>query len=198
MPTNEELLILWLSKISADGAPVLSVAHLHAHEGHGYEAGCIFSGVADGAQVSMILIPAPESDRMAHFIYAAATGGLAVMHFYENPTVVVSGTALGVHNLQRRSLNESEWLAFSNPTVSDVGELLKCNLSPGSTGANPAAGKSGDRVRHDLERILDFDNPYLIVIQNWAGVAAPIEIHADWYETDLYELVGPPSGPPTS
>jgi len=192
MPGNEELLIQWLSKISAESAPVLTDAHIHVHEGDGFEAGCIFSGIADGAQVSLLFIPAPDGDQMAHFVYAAATGGLAVMHFYENPTVVVSGTALGVHNLQRRSTNESQWLAFSNPTISDVGEMLKCHLSPGSTGANPAAGKMGDRVRHDTERVLDFDSPYLIVIQNWAGATIPIEVHADWYETDLYSLVGPP------
>ena len=192
MPGNEELLILWLSKISCEEAPVISDAHLHVHKGNGFESGCIFSGVANGAQVSMILIPAPDSDQMAHFVYASAAGGLAVMHFYENPTVVVSGTALGVHNLQRRSLNESEWLVFHTPTISDVGEHLKSQLIPGSTGANPSAGKSGDRVRHEMESVLDFDSSYLIVIQNWASVAAPIEIHADWYETDLDSLVGPP------
>jgi len=192
MPTNEELLILWLSSISAKSAPVLTDAHIHVHEGDGYEAGCIFSGVANGAQASMIFIPAPDGDQMAHFVYAAAAGGLAVMHFYENPTVVTSGTPVGVFNLQRRSDKESEWLAFMSPVVSDVGTMIKCQLVPGSTGANPTAGKSGDRVRHDVERVFDFDSSYLIVIQNWASVAVPIEIHADWYETDLYSLVGPP------
>lgn len=198
MSANKELIIQWLSQISSGGAPVLEGAHLHVHHGHGFEIGNIFSGVADGAQRTMLLIPAPDSDQMAHIVYASAAGGLAVMHFYENPTVVVSGTVIDVHNLQRRSTIESEWLAFHTPTISDVGDHLQSQIIPGSVGANPAAAKVGSRTRRDAEHLLDYDRSYLIVVQNWAGIATPIEISADWYETDLYSLVGPPVGPPTS
>lgn len=187
MPGDDELVAIWLDKLSTESAPVLLSPHLHVHHGEGFETGDIFSGVSDGAQVSFLFVP--NGDQLAHLQFATAAGGLAVWHLYELPTVVVSGTPVPIRNLNRYfASKDSEWLAFSAPTISNVGDRLKSGIIPGTTGATPAAGQAGGTVRPEFERVLDFDNPYLVVIQNQSGASTLIEMSAEWYETDIESL----------
>lgn len=187
MPGDDELIINWLSNLSTESAPVLAGPHLHVHEGEGFEAGLIFSGITDGSQVSFLLIP--NGDKLAHMQFASAAGGLAVFHLHENPTVTASGTPVPIFNLNRnKAAKPSEWLAFHTPTISNVGTELKAKIIPGTTGGTPAASVAGGNVRAETERVLDFDNPYLVVLQNQAGAMVLMEIDAEWYETDLDDL----------
>lgn len=187
MPGDDELIVDWLTNISTESAPVLDGAHLHVHEGESFEAGYIFSGVADGAQSSFLFVP--NGEKIAHFQFATAAGGLAIWHFYEAPTVVSSGTPIAVNNLNRGFRNKpSEWLAFHTPTISNVGTHLKSGMIPGTTGGTPAAASAGGNVRGGVERVLNFDAPYLLVIQNQAGASVLVDGSGEWYETDMDDL----------
>jgi len=182
MPGDDELIVDWLSNLSTESAPVLQGPHLHIHEGEGFETGNMFSGISDGAQVSLLMVP--EGDQLAHFLFATAAGGLAVWHLYEAPTITSSGTPLAVNNLNRFTRNKpSEWLAFHTPTITNVGTRLKSGIIPGTTGGTPAASASGGNVRGDSERVLHFDSAYLLVIQNQAGASVLVDISGEWYET---------------
>jgi hypothetical protein len=165
---------------------MLEAKHLHAHEGEAYDGGWLFSGVADGAQARMLLIPL-NTDEPAHLDVAAVAGGRAVLHLYEAPTIVASGTFVGGVNYNRllASAQPAEWLTYYTPTISDVGDRLHTSLVPGSAAANPVGSRSPGAATAGFEWICNTGTAYLVVVQNQSGATVPVEIELEWYEEGL-------------
>lgn len=181
-----ELLERWLRNLSTEAAPVLEAPHLHVHQAEAYDGGWLFSGVADGAQVQMLMIP-QDADEFAHLTVAAVAGGRAVLHLYEGPTIVATGTFVGGENYNRplANANPATWLTYRAPTISDVGYELHPGLLPGGIGANPVGDRAAGTARAGLEWVLNTGTAYLVVVQNQSGATVPVEVELEWYEEGL-------------
>lgn len=181
MTGPRELTGRWLRNINHGCAPFMDSVVLAIHKGCAFETGHIFSGVADGAQASFLLVPSDNQE--AHIVLATAAGGLAVWHLYEEPTIVASGTVVGVNNLNRHYGNKkSEWLAFHTPSISDVGDHLKSGIIPGSVAG--VVGADIANIRATAERVLCTDHSYLLVVQNQSGGAVLVEVSGEWCEAE--------------
>ncbi|NIM21907.1 MAG: hypothetical protein GTN64_05740 [Candidatus Latescibacteria bacterium] len=180
------LLERWLSYLSTNSAPVIEGAHLHAHEGEAYEGGYVFSGVADAGQVRMVMIP-NDTDEPAHLFLSAVAGGRGILHFFEAPTIIASGTFVGGENLNRQlaSAQPADWLTYRDPSIGNVGTELHVGLIPGGIGANPVGSRAAGTVRAGLEWVLNTGTAYLVTIQNQAGATIPVQVILEWYEEGL-------------
>lgn len=153
--------------------------HHEVHEGEMYEASYKSpdgSPIADDATIVLHFLTGAKEN---HFTFIAAAGGDCEVLLYEAPALTANGGRVDVHNMHRDSLRASVTTVWQGSTFTG-GVLLTDFLLPGGTGGNSAGGTS----RQGLERDLQPNTIYMLVVQNRAGTAQPLSLVAQWYEED--------------
>lgn len=178
MASNNELIINWLTgKITP---VVYGPLHHSTHLGNSYVGGLLSSGTASGATTELLLITGVSEINLR---FAVHSGGDAYVVLTEAPSVVSSGTHNPVMNRDRNSLNVSDMLVFSNPTVNG-GTPFPTMFIPGGSGGLA----SGGQVSSDDEILLKKNSVYSLRAKNITGQAHDICILIDAY-TELGEPV---------
>lgn len=195
-----ELQEKWLRHQTHGSAPVIDVAHAEVHFGEAFEASYLFSGIATGLAVSMMMMPTAANlygdynqKVLAHLTIGMGGTAWGWGFLYEGLTVVTTGTAVLARNMDRAmpaaELLSHNWLVFRNPTTTGVfTNLLSQWIVPGGAGA--AANRSGGSRTQSLEWILDPASRYLIVLMNQAGgqASGDYELRLQWYEGLMDDL----------
>ena len=140
--------------------------------GFWFSATTLTTAVGSGTNVDMLIrVPA---DAVGEF-YLNVTGsgtGDGYLRLFEAPTLSADGTPIVVNNLNRRSTNLEQLLAFDAPTVTLGGKLL-------AAVAGPASGAAGNGP---LDFLLDAGVDYLIRWRNRDAATDDVAILATWLE----------------
>ena len=120
-----------------------------------------------------------------HLVYRVIADKIAVIRFYEGPTVTGVGTPITKSRLHRPSNKPIQAIVNSQPTVSDNGTLIQ-ELSNGGGGTG-AGVSGGDLVHEDAEWVLKVDTDYLLVVNVATSTALSVEF--EWYEVPAFPVV---------
>lgn len=187
LPPSEPVYVTGAGKESEDELTkqliVIDFVHHEIHEGDTFQASqksAEGSDIADDATYEMFIVTGDEAE--AHLVFSGACGGDCEIELFENTAVSDNGTQLNVQNMRRslHGINLNTTLAYEEPTITNVGDLLSIRFIPGGFGGGPTA--SGGTAREDTEWVLKVSTNYLIRATNRAGTAQPMSILAQWYE----------------
>lgn len=174
-----------------DGAaPVILNHDLDNHEGNVFSSGFLVTGIADGTQINMIMWnPNGIDGKEAHSTLAAILGGRGYGILYDATEILTTGTVAGITRLNRVRerqdvLPPSQWMIAGNAAITNIGNQIGERYIPGSTGANPNAGRAAGTTRSGYAWILDPSNVYLMVLLNDSGAIVPGQMLIEWSEHD--------------
>lgn len=158
-------------------------AHYQLHLGNSFNTSHIFTSVAAGAYVYLLL--QTNSEFSPHLNFEVTATSQAVAEFYEEPTITGNGTAIDIIALNRKSTNTTDTLWYHTPTQSALGTKLAEKLAIGGTGPQSIGGSASGNVRREFEWILKAETKYLFRIQNQASSGTDsIQFEASWYQVD--------------
>ena len=164
-----------------DALTCIEYEHHEIHEGESYE----YSEVRDQTidHVWDIQITTPNTTKWAHFTFEFDSEKETDWYFYENPVIVLAGTAVTPLNHNRNSTNTTGLVikTITNTTTgnanADTTVAAATLLMHGISGDGKKAGGQGGS-RH--EWILDQNQDY--VLRFIATAAGYVNYHLDWYE----------------
>lgn len=160
---------------------VVDTVHHEVHEGEMFHSEYYAASLANNGSLDIEI--ATPADKEAHFVFTINAGGQAVAYLYEAPTVA-GGTAMAVHNMNRRSANLPGTTIVHTPTVSATGTTVLVNgrLLAGGTSVQTRVGGG---VRQNTEWILRPGTKYLLRVTNTSGSAVPINVACEFYEEPI-------------
>lgn len=158
------------------GASVITpLSHTHIHDGRFYEVSYKTpdgSPLADNANLDFLFRP---NTAHCHFSFGPVAASPIEVLFYEAPTITNVGTSLSVVGLNRIRSIAPAAVAYRDPTVSAVGNLLQNTLQVwGLSQLTPAFPEA--------PWVLRLNTDYLIRITNRAGSAQDTGIIIQWFE----------------
>lgn len=161
----------------------IDFVHHEVHDGNTFQAcqkTADASPIADDASYDLLIVTGNEAE--AHLVFSGAAGGTAEVLLYKETVVSANGALIPTQNMRQslHGVNLNTTLAYTSPTVTNVGTLMHIQLLPGGSG--PGQGTSGGTVRQETEWVLNPNTNYLIRVTNRSGAAQPISILVQWYE----------------
>lgn len=160
---------------STEALSVIEYEHHRIHEGSFYRA-CFQKDVPNGG-TAILALTTVDTTKWVHLMRLVSSELESEVVLYENPTSITGGAPLTPLNVNRNSVNTSDSIIVSDPTVNLVGAIEICRAVIGS-------GRSigGSHVPKD-EWVLKQNTIYLIIVTNQAvGAANETNIHLTWYE----------------
>lgn len=153
---------------------VIDQDHHEIHEGdHYFVSG--YDILANAAVLDLVIIT-PAGPSEMHYTADITSSAEVVAYLYEDITESGDGDAVVVHNNNRNSLNVAGVTITKDPTVTDLGTVLRTH-SGGSTG--PFA--QGTSARSSKELIFKPSTKYLIRVVSGAGDNI-VDWEIVWYE----------------
>jgi len=165
---------------SVDGSLIqIDNVHHAIHDGEHYHA-CVFDGDVDIASPKYMRLETPLSNVEQHVIIDVSADGGFLFELYENPTINAAGSAVTIHNSNRRSSNTSSCSAFEDTTTQ----------APNNDGTRLCGGYSGGEKRKATaeagsrtEWILKSNEDYLVKVTPDADNTS-VMINIAWYEAN--------------
>jgi hypothetical protein len=163
----------------------IDFAHQKVHEGVGYVANYLETGVANDTAINLSF---QTGANQAHIIIDFTSDGKAYFETFSGTTYSNAGTAPDGTKLTSfsRGVVVPPAIATTStvkyaPTVAVLGTRRGLRLLNGGTGGNSTGSQGGDR----LESIIQPNTNLLIRLTNKGGAAKDLGIVLDWYEVDL-------------
>jgi hypothetical protein len=149
--------------------------HYKIHKGDTYESCTINIDVADEAYLDVVISANVET----HIVAIAAVEGKSYASIYKNITYT-GGDALAKSNLRFSSSNTYDGVVIENPTISDLGTHITCELIVGETGPKSI----GSTTQRPAEMIIEAGENLLVRVQNVAGLAKDLNVNILYYTED--------------
>lgn len=179
-PNNPGSLDLATYERFSRAARTISPEHAKIHDGNGYTASFVTSSDAipsNGGKIGVLLFN-PSSFSFPHLrIWEWDTEQApANVALYENPTVAVTGTNVGINNMNRISSNVSSLTMFNVSSASDLGTpLLEGHLISGGKDTG------GSHPNATIEWILAPATNYYFEFTNNTNNNTDVGFFAFWY-----------------
>jgi len=167
------------SQLDSVEGSLISIDNVHhaIHDGEHFQA-CIFDSDVDIAAPKYIRITTPDTTVGQHIIIDVSADGGFLFEFYENPTINAAGSAVSIHNNNRRSTNTSTSNVYEDTTTqapNNDGTRLCGGYSGGEK--KKATAEAGSRT----EWILKQNEDYIVKITPDADNTR-IMANLAWYE----------------
>jgi len=167
------------AKINYGSQVTITHAHKEVHGGGHFVTGYLFEGVENDENADIRVLNGTTKE--IHLIVTAIVEAKTYGYLFEDTTYTVDGTALDIHNNNRRSANTSTAAAYHTPTVNVLGtEIYPQYLIP----AGQKSAAIGGNASNGQEIILAPNKDYLIrnTSKAGAGTNKDILIILEWYE----------------
>lgn len=160
---------------------LIGITHLHEmiHSQKAYTSSVVDETLGNNDHLVALLRNPAGSGKAAHFVFAVAMGGNALLQFITGVTVTAQGTALTRSNRSMGSARAAVCRTFHTPTVAD-GVVRLADLLPGGTGGIAAGGAADQRFEWNIPPGTDV----VVDLQNISGQARVASIRLEWYENE--------------
>jgi len=167
------------SQLDSVEGSLIQIDNVHhaIHDGEHFQA-CVFDGDVDIGSPKYIRITTPDTTVEQHIIIDVSADGGFLFELYENPTINAAGSAVSIHNNNRRSTNTSTSNVYEDTTTqapNNDGTRLCGGYSGGEK--KKATAEAGSRTEWILKRNED----YIVKITSDADNTR-IMVNLAWYE----------------
>lgn len=154
---------------------VIDSVHKQIHDGVGFTYTKDFIIEANSEEILYIKNPTLNFPHLR--VYAVeVTGSPGEVCLFKDTTASDDGDSQIVFNNNLASANSANLAIYTNPTITDIGNEIDCDIISGSKFGG------GTAVPFFKEWILNQSENYAIKYENKSGIAIDVNMHVFWYE----------------
>uniref|UniRef100_A0A6M3MCW8 Uncharacterized protein n=1 Tax=viral metagenome TaxID=1070528 RepID=A0A6M3MCW8_9ZZZZ len=164
---------------TVNAAVEISTPHHEIHEGNMWHSWCIKSGLADNANLDMLVVTG--SGKEVHIAMDGACGGDSWLEMYEGATVSNNGNLITPNCMNRATSGVPATLTYCEPTITSTMHPLTKQFMTGGEKKDATGGI----IRPNTEWIfngISGNLNYVVRVKNVAGDAKDTSVGVEFYE----------------